>query len=314
MFKALTILRIVPSLWAGRINAMEQQAQANAFTPCGPTQDKSMGWVPPRGQEGGALVESVNGQIVMRMAIETRTVPSSALDKAVKEAAAKIEETTGRKPGRKEMKMLREDALLALLPQAFPKRVNTWVWIDRAAERIMVDSASGSRVDAAISLLVRSFDQLCLDNLLTNTTPVTAMTQWLMCESIDQLPEHLSIGRQLTLESFDEDHAKVRLENHYLLTDEVRKHITEGKQPTSLAMSYDGTVDFVLTDAMALKKINVANVNAADRGEDVDAFDADVMLATGSLQPLINHLVEAMGGILERAQAGSQDATEKVPA
>ena len=74
-----------------------------------------MGWVPPRGEQHGPLAESVAGQWVMRFMSESKMLPASVLNRKVNEKAEHIEKTEGRKPGKKELRDLRDDALLALL-------------------------------------------------------------------------------------------------------------------------------------------------------------------------------------------------------
>ncbi|MBP6717741.1 MAG: recombination-associated protein RdgC [Rhodoferax sp.] len=59
MFKNLILYRIT-ALTAAAI-VIEESLVANSFTPCGPSQEKSTGWVPPRGEDHGAMLESVGG-------------------------------------------------------------------------------------------------------------------------------------------------------------------------------------------------------------------------------------------------------------
>jgi len=104
----------------------------------------------------------------------------------------------------------------------------------------------------------------------------------------------------------------VKFTRHNLATDEVRKHITEGKLPTRLAMSWEGRIGFVLTESLQVKKINFLEGvfdGRPDEGE--NGFDADVALSTGELQKLIPELIEALGG--EMAFGAAADS-EPAPA
>jgi recombination associated protein RdgC len=109
------------------------------------------------------------------------------------------------------------------------------------------------------------------------------------------------------LKSTSEDAATVKFSKHSLDNPEVRKHITEGKLPTQLAMSWDGKVSATLTETLQLKKIafldGVMDASGTDKHE--DRFDADVALATGLLTPLIAELIEAMGGEMKIAEGGT---------
>jgi len=94
----------------------------------------------------------------------------------------------------------------------------------------------------------------------------------------------------------------VRYARHTLDIDEVGQHITQGKLPTQLAMTWSGRVSFVLSDAMTIKKLKLLDVvleGASSATKDEDNFDADVALVTGELKQLIPALIEALGGELK---------------
>lgn len=296
MFKNLTIYRIAAG-WAPALEAMETALQAAQHVPIGATQDKAVGWVPPRGNEHDAMVESVAGQRIMKLRIETKSVPGATVREKAQAEADHIEATTGRKPGKKQMKELREDALLALLPQAFPRQSSVLVWIDPAAGLLMTDASSQGKLDEVVTALVQAFNDLSLTLLQTAVTPQSAMTSWLSTVYEEEIPEGFAIERACELRSADEEKSVVKFNRHNLVTDEVRKHITEGKLPKWAAMSWEGRVGFVLDDSMRVKRIAFLEGVFDDRADDSESgFDADVALATGELRKLIPALVGALGG------------------
>jgi recombination associated protein RdgC len=123
------------------------------------------------------------------------------------------------------------------------------------------------------------------------------MTNWLSASSPDEWPQGFNVERECELKSGDEEKSVVKFTRHNLATDEVRKHITEGKLPTKLAMSWEGRVGFMLTESMQLKKIAFLEGVFDDRAvDDESGFDTDVALSTGELQKLIPELIEALGG------------------
>ena len=305
MFKNVTIYRIAPG-WSPSLEAMESALDGARFQPCGATQDKAVGWVEPRGEAHGPLVESVAGQRILKFKIETKSVPGSVVREKAQEAADHIEATTGRKPGKKETKALREDALLALLPQAFARQMQVWVWIDLQNGWLVTDASSQGKLDEVVTALVQAFDGLVITLLQTQVTPQTAMTQWLSATSADPLegavPGGFAIERDCELKSGDEEKSVVRFTRHNLATDEVRKHITEGKLPTRLALSWEGRIGFTLTESLQLKKLAFLEGVFDDRSDDGESgFDTDVALSTGELQKLIPELIEALGGELDFA-------------
>lgn len=304
MFKNVTIYRIAPG-WDATLESMEAALDAARFVPCSASQDKSVGWTEPRGEEHGPLVESVGGQRILRLMIETKAVPGSVVKEKAQEAADHIEATTGRKPGKKETKELREDALQALLPQAFPRRGGVWVWFDMANGLLVTDAGSQGKNDEVVTALVRVFDGLALTLLQTAMTPQTAMTQWLATtEPETDWPEGFNVERECELKSADEEKSAVKFTRHHLLTDEVRKHLSEGKLPTRLALSWEGRIGFTLTESMQLKKLAFLEGVFDDRpGDEESGFDTDVALATGELSQLIPALIAALGGEIEPGAA-----------
>ena len=313
MFKNLTLYRIAPG-WNPSLTEMEAALDDHRFAPCSASQDKAVGWVEPRGEAHGPLVESVDNQRILKLQIESKAVPGAVVRKKAQEAADQIEATTGRKPGKKETKALREDALLALLPQAFARQTSVWVWIDPDNGWLVTDAGSQGKTDEVVTALVRAFDGLAITLLQTAVTPQTAMTQWLSATDAEAWPGGFAIERECELKSGDEEKSVVRFTRHHLVNDEVRKHIAEGKLPTRLAMSWEGRIGFTLTEAMQLKKVAFLEGVFDDRAADGESgFDTDVALSTGELNKLIPELIEALGGEIVPGMA-MPDAPTAAPA
>ena len=291
MFKNLIIYRI--GTLAATLDQAEAALQKAPFAECGATQEKSSGWVPPRGEAHGALAESVGGQWVLRFMTESKVIPGTVLARKVKEKAAQIEQQTGRIPGKKETKELKDEAKLDLLPMAFTKQGSTWVWIDRQASLLVLDTASQARADQIVTALVEALPGLSVALLDTPTSPQAAMAHWLQEQ---EPPEGFSVDRECELKAFDETKAVVRYGRHTLDIAEVQAHIQAGKLPTKLALTWDDRVSFVLTEGLQLKKVAFLATVFEGRGQDDSGFDADVAIATGELSKLLPDLVKALGG------------------
>ena len=123
MFKNMTIYRIAET-WQGDLQVQEDALQKTVFEECDATQERSVGWVPPRGEQHAPLAESVADQWVMRFMSESKLLPASRLHRKVNEKAEHIEKTEGRKPGKKEKKELKDEAKLDLQLQEIKKEVS----------------------------------------------------------------------------------------------------------------------------------------------------------------------------------------------
>lgn len=296
MLKNLILYRLGPE-WPQTAGQFAEALAAEPFAECGATQQKSTGWVPPRGQDHGALVEAIDGQWVARFAIETKAVPGDAVRRKVDEAVAKIEKSSGRKPGKKELRDLRDDAVTALLPQAFPRQKAITLWLNPATRILALDATSQGAADEVITSLVRVAGKGFAVGLLnTATSPQAAMAAWLADDEGEALPDAFDIGRECELKGSGDEPAVVKFGRHPIETDEVRQHIAEGKLPTKVAMGWAGRVGFTLTQALQLKRITLADGVLEGRDKDEDRFDADVALTTGELAPLIADLIDALGG------------------
>lgn len=293
MFKNLIVYRIKAG-WSVGAQEMQERLEKARFVECGATQPLSIGWVEPRGIAHGPLAEVVAGQLLLKLATEQKVLPGTVVKRRVDEMAAKIEKQTGRKPGKKQKKELKEEAVLELLPQAFTKQGAIDVWIDPQHMLMLVAASSPARADEVVSLLVKSFDGLAITHVDTVESAAVAMTRWL---SSGEPPAGFTVDRECELKSADEMKSVVRYARHPLDTDEVRRHVDEGKLPTKLALTWQGRVSFLLTDTMQIKKIAFLDgvFEGSKPGKD-EAFDADAAIATGELRQMIPDLIEALGG------------------
>lgn len=280
--------------WRPSLEQIEQALDAERFVPCGASQEKAIGWIEPRGEAHGPLVEAVNGQRILKLKMETRGVPGSVVTRKAKERSAQIEITEGRKPGKKEMKEIKEDVKLSLMPMAFSKESSVWVWIDPDAELLVIDAGSQGKADEVITMLVKSFASLSLTLINTQMSPQSAMASWLITQ---ESPASFSVDRECELKAADESKSVVRYVRHALDTEEVKQHVEGGKLPTRLALTWEGRVSFSLTEALQLKKVTFLDVVfEATSAEKDEGFDADVAIATGELRNLLPDLFEALGG------------------
>lgn len=282
--------------------AIEERLAGQRFVACAASQPESIGWVEPRGQAHGALLELVGGQAILRLRTERKPVPASTVKGLLDERLQQIERDTGRRPRGKGARELKEAIVHELLPRAFAKRSHTLLWLDAKAGLLLVDAASVKKADVPLTRLLDLFGGgLRLAPLQTRLSPATAMAQWLATR---EAPPGFGIDRDCELKQPDSEKATVRYARHTLDIDELAAHIGQGKRPTQLALTWNGRVSFVLSDALVLKRIKLLDVvlegASAEAGD--GGFDADVALSTGELRGLIPDLIAALGGELQPDQ------------
>lgn len=274
--------------------SLEQRAEQNTFTPCGPTQMASVGWEPPRGEEHGALVESIDRQLLLRLTRETRSVPSASIKQEVAKRAKALEDEIGRKPGRKALKLMKEEVAHELMPRAFPKRSSVPVWIDRANMLLVVGAGSVAGADVAASMVIQLLDEGTSVALLKPAQSTEqAMARWLLTQ---EPPECFDIGRECELRMQGSDGGAVRYSRESLFSNEITGHLNRGKLPTKLALTWEGRVSFVLTDALTLRSVTFLDVTMDNAKGTDSGFDTNAAIATGELSRLIPDLLASVGG------------------
>jgi len=293
-FKNLQIYRLTAP-WTLSSEQLEAALAPQTFAACSSLDMQTQGWVSPR--DNGMLVHTVNRQMLLQLGTEKKLLPSTVINQVTKARAAELEEQQGFKPGRKQMKELKEQVTDELLPRAFSIQRSTRVWIDPVNGWLVIDAAGAAKADEVFKLLLKSLESLPFAVLRTERSPLSAMTDWL---AADEAPPGFSIDQDTELRSTGEGKATVRYVRHTLDPDDVRRHIANGKQCTRLAMTWADRVSFVLSETLAVKRVAPLdvlkeNADSSTQNED-ERFDTDFALMTGELAKMIAELVEALGG------------------
>lgn len=296
-FRNLQLYRL-PTPWDMTADRLSEQLARLVFQPCGSQDLASQGWSAPLHD---TLVHSVGGQWMIALGVEQRLLPGSVVKQVAEEKAEEIEAQQGFKPGRKQMKEIKEAVMQELLPRAFTRRRKVYAWIDPQAGYLAVDAASRTAAEPLIECLHKALDELPLKLLNTEHSPGAAMTGWL---AGNEAPAGFSIDLDCELRAMTDEASAVRYVRHSLEGEEIREHIAAGKQVSKLALTFDDKVSFLLTDKFEIKRIQpldtlTDNSEHADVTTREEQFDADFALMTGELRRLIPALLEALGGEVE---------------
>lgn len=293
-FKNLRVFRLLPS-WTCTADSLEQALEKQAFQPGGSQDMQSIGWVPPR--EGGALVHALDGQYLLSLRAEKKLLPATVINQFTKIRAQEIEEQQGYKPGRKQMREIKDDVTDELLPKAFSIFRDTRIWLDTRNHWLIIDAAATSTSDDIIGLLAKALDPFPVVPLYVEMSPASAMTNWLVAA---EPPAGFTIDQDTELRASNESRAVVRYVRHSIDIEDVRKHVETGKQCTRLALTWADRVSFVLTEGLEVKRVaplDVLKENQNDSAQnEAEEFDSDFALMAGELAQLLEDLVAALGG------------------
>ncbi len=96
--------------------------------------------------------------MLVTLRAEKKLLPATVVNQVAKARAQEIEEQQGYKPGRKQMKEIKERVTDELLPKAFSIYRDTRVWIDPVNRWLVIDAAASASADEVLGLLAKSID------------------------------------------------------------------------------------------------------------------------------------------------------------
>ncbi|HEA9895080.1 TPA: recombination-associated protein RdgC [Yersinia enterocolitica] len=296
-FKNLMVYRLSREVSLSA-DEMEKQLSAFSFTPCGSQDMAKTGWVSPMGSHSNALTHTVNGQIVICARKEEKILPSPVIKQELQAKIERLEGEQHRKLKKTEKDSLKDEVLHSLLPRAFSRFNQTFLWIDTVNDLIMVDAASAKRAEDTLALLRKSLGSLPVVPLTLENPIELTLTEWVRSK---ELPSGFALMDEAELKAILEDGGVIRCKKQDLFSDEIAVHIEAGKLVTKLALDWQERVQLVLSDDGSLKRLKFSDT-LREQNEDIDQedfaqrFDADFILMTSELAALIKNLIEALGG------------------
>src|SRR3546814_423987 len=278
-FKNLRIFRLSPT-WSCTVDTLEAALEKQAFQPSGSRDMQSLGWIAPR--EDSGLVYALDGQYLLSLRADKKLLPTTVINQVAKARAQDMEEQQGFKPGRKQMKEIKELVTDELLPKAFSVYRDTRVWIDTRNHWVVIDAAAAAKSDEVLGMLAKAIDSFPISPLYVEESPAAAMTNWLIS---DEPPSNFSIDQDTELRSTSDSGAAVRYVRQSIEIDDVRKHVQAGKQCTRLAMTWADRVSFVLTEGLDVKRVTPLDVlkegQDASSHNEAEQSDSDFPLMRG---------------------------------
>lgn len=292
----LQVFRLLDG-WTYDSDTLNDKLERHPLLPCGPTMRRSVGWLPVPGADG-PYVLSTNGQQMILLGVEQKVLPAAVVQAHAGGLALEIEQAQGYKPGRKQMREIRDAVELDMLARAFTMTRTTRVWIDRASRWLGVEASSAAQADVVIEALKPALGELPLACWKTAKTPGDAMTAWLAGGAA---PHGFSIDRDSELRSVADGHPQVRFAHHPLDSALVREHIATGKTVTRLGLTWNDRVSFVLTDRGEIKRLTYLDAlkEEAESEADVDYAKASFLICANALYGLLSDLDAALGGVAE---------------
>ena len=302
-FRNLALYRLPPG-WALSAAQLEEKLSTRPLQPCGALDMLSRGWIAPI--DGGGLLHVLNQHYLIALGVEQKLLPGSIIRREAQRRAKLKEGSQGFAVGRRQMRDLRLQVTEELRARALSRQRSTRAWIDPHGGWCVVDAASAGRAEELIDTLRDTLGSFAVQCLQTQCSPRAGMAAWLTQGSA---PGRLALDQDLTLMTADGTKSTVRYTRHPLDLREIRSHLEAGKYPAQLGLCWNDRIAFMLTETLALRRVQFLDVEA-DAGslgeapdDPVEKFDADFALMTGELGQLLVQIVAALGGEVQIAAA-----------
>jgi len=294
IFRNLQLYRLA-SEWTLTPGALEERLAKHPLVECIGLNPQSRGWVSPAA--GTQFVYSQGRQMLIALGVEQKVLPGAVVKQAVAERADELAAKQGFKPGRKQLRDLKDQVIAELMPRALTKRRSTRAVIDPETGWAVIDASSPGRAEELLEVLRDSVEGLTLTLPELAQSPGAAMTQWLVA---GDAPGAFDLDTECELRGNDQVKPVVRYLRHQLDGAEVRKHISEGKFATRLGLRWNNRASFVLTDKFEVKKLRFEDIEKAREDAATQSpeeqFDAEFALFAGEVRSLLADLTNAMGG------------------
>lgn len=263
----------------------------------GPLELATQGFVSPHGRGHDGLLHGLARHSLIAHGTEARLLPAQVVNDALADRLDALEAQRGRRPGNKERQRLKDEVLTELMPRAFIKAGRTEAWLDHDRGLLAIDTASRKAAEAVVGGLREALGTFPATPLAAQTSARLLLTGWL---AGDALPDDFVLGEECELRDPGDDGAIVRCRRQDLAAEEMREHVNAGKQVVQLAVDWEGRVQFVLGEDLALRKLRFGDVvleQLGDVGGDDAAAERDARFAlmTGELSRLFLRLDALFG-------------------
>ena len=299
-FKNLVVYRLGAD-WSRKAEDFEEKLAQQPLQKCGGFQMESSGWTSP--QHEGQFLYQQNRQWLFALGVEQKLLPGSVIRQVAEERIADLEAKLTHPLGRKQKRDIKEKVTAELMPRAFSRRQKTYGWMDTANGWLFINAAGEPMAEKFTEALRKTEDALSLTRLETQVSPATCMSRWILAGEADG---PFGIDDDLELRAPDASKATVRYFRHGLGGKDIRDHISGGKQPVRLGLTWNDRISFVLTEQLHVKRLAFTEIVEREGGEEVEdedeRFDMDFALMTGELSRMLADLVKALGGE-KRAEA-----------
>lgn len=284
---------------------IEEALAKMLFRPLEKQQRLSEGFVSPVSVlPADELTYTINQCVFFAYRSDEKVIPKSAINQLVAAKAKEIEEKEQRKVCRKERKLLQEQVLDEVTPNALPKQSLLRGYFDLRQRMLVVDSTSPKKLEELhghlrSNLFISNGGGIAFQPLNVNATMSTVMSCWLL---EGYTPSNFSIDDEGEIIAAGGEGAQIKIAKQDMEASDITQLLQAGRVVRKLAMTWNDRIGFVVATGFNLSKLHwheKVELRIAEAGSETaeDRRDASMTIMTGDLRELVYALGECFNGI-----------------
>lgn len=238
-------------------DALHNHLREHQFVEPTPSQTRSVGFIDPENCDS-ELVNEFSGGVAFCIRLDEKVIPGSAVAAELVKRVRAIEDSTGRKPGKKERREIKANILDDFTPQAFVKTQKVTVFHHTKTQYLIVPTTSKRVADACVSLLVQAVASVKTETIHVSDVKkglTTRITNWLNDDTAAF--GELEPIRDIELADPNGDKITIKINNLQAAGAGLREALLRNFSVVSLGFHMDEVGTFRLTKDFRLKAVAI---------------------------------------------------------
>lgn len=271
LFKNLTLFRFPQSLLP-MLMRLDDHLPNVALKPLGALELSTRGFVSPFGRGEADLAHTVGDCTLFVLGGWDKQLPSEVVNEALAERLDALQECEGRRPGGRERKRIKDEVLTDLIPRAFAKPGRCAGYVDIGRGWLVIDTSSRKVAEQVVTAMREALGSFPALPVNAEASVRAIFTGWVGGEP---LPDGFTLGESCELRDPVDAGAIVKCRHQELDSDEIREHLTAGKQCFQLELVFEGRLRFTFGEDLVIRSLKFLETAT----EDLERDERDSMRA-----------------------------------
>jgi len=283
--------------------ALGDKLEANQFTECLPSQTRSVGFLPTG--DNDFFAASFENGFAFRVRIDEKQIPAEVVRCKVDEVAERIKANDNRTPGKKERADIKDEVMLELAKQAFPRTAIITCFYQQTTGYLIVPTTSKKLSDIIVTALVTATGSVKTETIHVSNVKhglTTRLKAW-----SDGDDDAFGVFQPCAEAALQQGDRKIGIKMGQLRGAEtgIKEALESSFEVTSMGFTHHGETEFRLTRDFKLKRIEFAFYDPKD--DETPTFYSQATLEVDAVSAVVTDLIDMIGHGEEQAEVEPQE-------